>query len=135
MQPLAPPITVTELDMARLERLLEESPRNAALGLEEELARANVVASADLPPTTVSMNSTVEFQVDDPDQTFSLTLVYPKDAAVTENSISILSPVGSALLGLGQGDRISWPKPGGGQIEVTINRIVHQPERAGELHR
>ncbi|MFU8830903.1 MAG: nucleoside diphosphate kinase regulator [Wenzhouxiangella sp.] len=135
MNASAPPISVSELDMKRLERLLEQCPRNAAIGLEEELARANVVPSTDLPPTTVSMNSTVEFFVDDPSQTFSLTLVYPKDAAATENSISILSPVGSALLGLAEGDRISWPRPGGGQIDVTIKKVLYQPERAGELHR
>ncbi|MGB1978697.1 MAG: GreA/GreB family elongation factor, partial [Pseudoalteromonas tetraodonis] len=51
------------------------------------------------------------------------------------NKISILAPVGSALLGLSQGDQIEWPKPGGGLITVTIKEVTYQPERAGELHR
>jgi len=130
-----PPITISELDLKRLERLLENSPGNSAVGLEAELSRANIVAPEELPPTTVSMNSTVEFYVDGPEQTFSLTLVYPKDLDSAGKTISILSPVGSALLGLSEGDRITWPKPGGGQIEVTLGRVLYQPERAGETFR
>ncbi|MGL5992303.1 MAG: GreA/GreB family elongation factor, partial [Aeromonas sobria] len=64
-----------------------------------------------------------------------LTLVYPRDAKGDESNISILAPVGSALLGLKVGDGIAWPGPAGRTIEVEILEVVYQPERAGELHR
>ena len=81
------------------------------------------------------MNSTVKFSVESSKEESELTLVYPKDMDSNSNKISILAPVGSALLGLSQGDEIEWPKPGGGLIKVTIKEVTYQPERAGEFHR
>ena len=83
----------------------------------------------------VTMNSTVRFEVEGSSDSFELTLVYPKDADASGKTISVLSPVGSALLGLSQGDEIEWPKPGGGLIKVRVKEVVYQPERAGQLHR
>jgi regulator of nucleoside diphosphate kinase len=81
------------------------------------------------------MNSTVRFSVESSRDEFELTLVYPKDIDSSGKKISILAPVGSALLGLSQGDEIDWPKPGGGLIKVNIKEVIYQPERAGEYHR
>jgi regulator of nucleoside diphosphate kinase len=81
------------------------------------------------------MNSTVDFIVEATNEEFVLTLVYPKDIDQSGEKISILAPVGSALLGLAQGDKIEWPRPGGGMITVLIKEVTYQPERAGELHR
>jgi regulator of nucleoside diphosphate kinase len=81
------------------------------------------------------MNSTVNFVVESTGEEFTLTLVYPKNIDSIGDKISILAPVGSALLGLSQGDQIEWPKPGGGLVTVTIKEVTYQPERAGELHR
>ena len=64
-----------------------------------------------------------------------MTLVYPKDMDSSGNKISILAPVGSASLGLSQGDQIEWPEPGGGLLRVRIEEIVYQPERSGVHHR
>ena len=133
-----PAIVISSLDAERLESLLDSLPRGAFPGkaeLEAELARAEIVAPRDVPPTVVSMNSTVRFQVESSAETFSLTLVYPKDMDASGGKISILAPVGSALLGLAQGDQIEWPKPGGGTLRVRIDEVVYQPERAGEYHR
>ncbi|TVS14024.1 MAG: nucleoside diphosphate kinase regulator [Gammaproteobacteria bacterium] len=133
-----PAIVISSLDAERLEALLDSLPRGAFPGkaeLEAELARAEIVAPRDVPPTVVSMNSTVRFQVESSAETFSLTLVYPKDMDASGGKISILAPVGSALLGLAQGDQIEWPKPGGGTLRVRIEEVVYQPERAGEYHR
>ncbi len=133
-----PAIVISSLDAERLESLLDSLPRGAFPGkaeLEAELARAEIVAPRDVPPTVVSMNSTVRFQVESSAETFSLTLVYPKDMDASGGKISILAPVGSALLGLAQGDQIEWPKPGGGTLRVRIEEVVYQPERAGEYHR
>jgi regulator of nucleoside diphosphate kinase len=133
-----PSIVISSIDLDRLERLLESLPTNAFPGktaLETELSRAEVVEPSAMPPTVVTMNSTVKFKVDTTAEEFCLTLVYPKDMDAKSGTISILAPVGSALLGLAEGDEIEWPKPGGGTLQVRIEQVVHQPERAGEFHR
>ena len=88
-----------------------------------------------MPPDVVTMNSTVRFKMPSSGNEFCLTLVYPKDVQGDESKISVLAPVGSALLGLKVGDSIAWPGPTGRTIEVEILEVVYQPERAGELHR
>jgi regulator of nucleoside diphosphate kinase len=134
----APEITISSLDAERLENLLASLRGRDIPGKEEleaELARADVVEPEEVPPTVVTMNSTVRFRVLSTDQTFEMTLVYPRDADGSGSRISVLAPVGSALLGLSQGDEIEWPKPGGGVLQVRIEEVTYQPERAGELHR
>jgi regulator of nucleoside diphosphate kinase len=129
---------ISSLDAERLDRLLESLPSNAFPGraeLEAQLMRAEVVEPNEMPPTVVTMNSTVEFRVASSSEVFRLTLVYPKDVDASGGTISILAPVGSALLGLSEGDQIEWPKPGGGTLQVLIEKVIYQPERAGELHR
>lgn len=133
-----PKIIMSSLDVDRLERLIESLPGNAFPGksaLEDELSRAEVLDPEDVPSTVVTMNSRVRFQVASTKEEFALTLMYPKDVDATGETISILAPVGSALLGLAQGDEIEWPKPGGGVLRVCIKEIIYQPERAGEFHR
>jgi regulator of nucleoside diphosphate kinase len=133
-----PKIIISALDAERLERLIDSLPAGAFPGkqaLEEELARAEIVEPKAVPPNVVTMNSTVRFRVVSSDETFTLTLVYPKDAGGGSDRISILAPVGSALLGLSQGDEIEWPKPGGGVLQVCIEEVTYQPERSGEYHR
>ena len=132
-----PKIVISSLDAERLERLLESLPEGAFPGreaLEAELLRADVVDPKQIPPTVVTMNSTVRFRVESAED-FNLTLVYPKDVDASGEKISVLAPVGSALLGLSQGDEIEWPKPGGGMLKVRIEEVTYQPERAGEFHR
>jgi regulator of nucleoside diphosphate kinase len=131
-------IVVTSLDLARLERLLESLPAGAFPGkqaLETELQRAEVVEPEQIPPNVVTMNSTVNFCFTESGEEFRLTLVYPKDAQGEPDRISILAPVGSALLGLAVGDEIQWPRPAGGMTTVRVIDISYQPERSGELHR
>lgn len=133
-----PPIVISSLDADRLDALLEglsEAEFPGKSDLEAELARATIVEPKEVPSTAVSMNSTVRFVVASTGEAFNLTLVYPKNMDSTGSKISILAPVGSALLGLTQGDEIAWPKPGGGQLTVRIEEILYQPERAGDYHR
>jgi regulator of nucleoside diphosphate kinase len=118
--------------------LLDSLPASAFPGkadLQAELDRADVVEPRDVPPSIVTMNSTVRFAIEPSGEEFCLTLVYPKDATGDADRISVLAPVGSALLGLATGDQIEWPAPGGGLIKVRIVEVVYQPERAGELYR
>ncbi|HET7267569.1 MAG TPA: nucleoside diphosphate kinase regulator [Oleiagrimonas sp.] len=133
-----PRIVVSSQDMDRLETLLESLPEGAFPGedaLRAELDRADIVEPGEVPPDVVTMNSTVRFSMVDAKEDFSLTLVYPRDVDGSAGKLSILAPVGSALLGLAVGDAIEWPRPGGGTMQLTIAEVVYQPERAGELHR
>lgn len=133
-----PKIVISSLDAERLERLISSLPSGAFPGreeLEHELDRAEVVEPREVPPDVVTMNSTVRFKVLSTGDDFTLTLVYPRDMDGTSDKISILAPVGSALLGLSQGEEIEWPKPGGGVLRVRIEEVQYQPERAGEYHR
>lgn len=133
-----PKIVISSLDAERLDNLLDSLAGSTVPGKEEleaELARADVVAPEDIPPTVVTMNSTVRFRITYSNEEFQLTLVYPKDVDSSGGTISILAPVGSALLGLSQGDEIEWPKPGGGVLRVRIEDVTFQPERAGDYHR
>lgn len=129
----APHLIISSLDLDRIEPLLGNSPQHQAL--QEELNRAEIRDPADMPPDVVTMNSQVRFKMKNTDAPFCLTLVYPKDVQGDESKISVLTPVGSALLGLKVGDNISWSGPAGRNIEVEILEVVYQPERAGELHR
>lgn len=123
--------------MNRLDKLLEALPEAAFPGkaeLEAELNRADVVEPQDVPPDVVTMNSTVRFALESGED-ICMTLVYPKDMDGSADRISVLAPVGSALLGLSTGEHIEWPKPGGGVMKVRLVEVVYQPERAGEFHR
>lgn len=132
-----PEITISSTDADRLYNLIESLPANSFLGkdeLEAELNRANIVPSAQVPPNVVTMNSTVKFSVKSSEEKFELTLVYPDELDSSEQKISILAPVGSALLGLSKGDKIEWPKPGGGVLTVIIQDVTFQPEREAGLN-
>lgn len=135
---MRPPIVVSSLDMERLEHLLDSLPA-AQSGtrdtLLEELARAELVEPEDMPLDVVTMNSRVRFVTGDAAQEFDMLLAYPKDIDGAPDKLSVLTPVGSALLGLKVGDCIDWPGPGGARFDVTVREIVYQPERAGHLHR
>lgn len=128
---------MTSLDFDRLEAILDALPAESFPGKTElrgELDRAEVVEPQDVPPDVVTMNSKVRFVLESGEE-FCLTLVYPQDIDGSSERISILAPVGSALLGLSAGAQIEWPRPGGGVMKVRLVEVVYQPERAGELRR
>jgi regulator of nucleoside diphosphate kinase len=124
--------------MERLETLLDSLPAAQAgtrEALLEELARADLVEPQDMPSDVVTMNSRVRFVLDNASDEFDMSLAYPKDVNGAADKLSVLTPVGNALLGLKVGDSIDWTRPDGGLFEVTVREIVYQPERAGDLHR
>ena len=130
---MPPPITITRLDLQRLEKLLDslEDYGPGAEALERELGRAEVVGHDAVPPGVVTMNSTVRFAVLPSGVEHRLKLVYPGKATASEDTVSILAPVGSALLGLTEGDEIHWPNPNGGTLHLVVQKVEDQPERAG----
>jgi len=138
MKRKVPRIVLTSRDFTRLEDLLDSLPANSFPGkaaLRAELERAEIVEPEAIPPNVVTMNSTVRFTIAEAGEEFSLTLVYPKDVGGEHERISVLAPVGSALLGLSVGDELEWPRPGGGKSTVRVIDVVYQPERSGEPHR
>ena len=133
-----PQIILSSLDLDRIEALLAAIPASAFPGkadLQAELDRADVLAPEEMPPTVVTMNSTVQFTIVETGKSFCLTLVYPRDMDGSADRVSIFAPVGSALLGMSVGDELAWPGPGGKAMTVRVMEVVYQPEAAGELHR
>ena len=130
-----PPLVLSRLDCARLEALLEGRPASDVEGLAAELARAHVVEPREIPGDVITMNSTARFRDEDSGEEREITLVYPHDAGKRGDMVSILAPVGSALLGLRIGAAIDWPMPGGRSARLRVLSISHQPEAAGEWHR
>jgi regulator of nucleoside diphosphate kinase len=129
-----PEITVTTDDLDRLEGLLGELRGGApeiADGLRAELDRAHIVEPQDVPRDVVTMNSTVRFTEEDSGKEFERTLCYPHEATGGTDKVSILAPLGSALLGLSVGQSIDWPVPGGRTTRIRILDVVSQPGRAG----
>jgi regulator of nucleoside diphosphate kinase len=129
-----PEITVSMADLERLEGLLGELRAGApeiADGLRSELDRARIVEPEDMPQDVVTMNSTVRFADEESGKEFERTLCYPEEATGGTDKVSILAPLGSALLGLSVGQRIDWPVPGGRMARIRILEVVSKPGRAG----
>ncbi|CAM3619209.1 nucleoside diphosphate kinase regulator [Pseudomonas wadenswilerensis] len=133
-----PSIIVTRLDVQRLERLidsLDEKTQDSpgVLALQDELDRAETVGHEEIPAGVVTMNSRVHCREEASGKDYHLTLVYPKDANADEGKISILAPIGSALLGLSVGEKIDWPAPGGKTLKLELLAVEYQPEAAGDF--
>ena len=131
--PGRPTLVLSRLDCDRLDALLEQ-PANAGPqfdALRAELARAEVREPQDMPPDAITMNSIARFRDEATGEERELTLVYPRDADGSPDKVSILAPVGSALLGLRAGQTIDWPLPGGRSTRLQVLGIRYQPEAAG----
>lgn len=130
-----PSIIVSSLDFERLDQLLNSKLYNRLPGveaLENELGRASVVEAADVPPEVVTMNSLVRFIEDKSGAESQLTLVYPHETGPAD-TVSILAPVGGALLGLSVGQSILWQVPGGREINLRVLEVERQPASLEEL--
>lgn len=133
-----PAIILSSLDFRRIEDLLERT-RDLPPGVEEalrsELERAQLVEPSEIPADVVTMNSTARFRDEGDNSERELTLVYPRDADAAAGRVSILAPVGSALLGLRVGQNIDWPGPNGRLLRLRVLEVTAQPEAAGDYHR
>lgn len=132
-----PTITITTRDYERLEKLLDSlSPEQyeKVEALADELGRADVVSPQAVPAGVVTMNSRVRFTVLSTQKSFTYTLVYPQDMDGSADKISVLAPVGSALLGLTVGQEIEWTLAENKTTRVRIDSVEYQPEDAGDYH-
>ncbi len=106
---------------------------NRHLGdLREELNRAIVVDSKDIPSDVITMNTRVVFRDLTTGNRMTCTLVYPGGGDFDDGYVSILAPVGTALLGYRAGDTIEWEVPRG-KTRIKVEEILYQPEAAARL--
>ena len=129
-------LIVTDTDRFRLERLIHAArarggQRSEYLdALRGELGRARTVKPTDVPPNVITMNSTVRLRDLDTGERETYTLVYPDDADASAGRISVLAPVGTAVIGHRAGDTIEWRVPAGLR-RLKVEAVLDQPERAG----
>jgi regulator of nucleoside diphosphate kinase len=134
------PIIVTQTDLARLKASIDRIGQNERrdqhhlVALEGELARAKPIASEAVPGNLVTMNSKVRLKDLDSQKEFVYTLVYPNDADPANGRVSVLAPVGTALLGNRVGSDIEWAVPAG-MRRLRVEEILFQPEAAGQFNR
>ncbi|NOH02372.1 MAG: nucleoside diphosphate kinase regulator [Chloroflexi bacterium] len=131
-------IFITEFDLKRLRELIADSMsteyRNSAYlkQLDEELKRGTVVAPAEVPPDVITMNSRALLLDVESNEEMEYTLVFPQDANPAEGKISVLAPIGTAMLGYRENDIFSWQVPDGLR-RIKVVKIRFQPEAAGNF--
>lgn len=131
-------VCMTAVDLSRLRDVLKARmsvgrDRDHLDSLEQELDRADVVEPTAIPPNVVTMNSQVRIEDVETGLENVYTLVFPSDASISERKISILAPIGTALLGSRVGSTVNWPVPAGRRT-VRIKEVLYQPEAAGDYH-
>ncbi len=132
-------IYVTEPDLRRLcdvvatELALDGGSNRHLAELVAELQRAEIVPSDEVPDDVVTMNSTVVLRDLDTDEVETYTLVYPNHADIARNRLSVLAPVGTAILGYHVGDVVQWRVPAGVR-RLRVDEVLFQPERAGAFN-
>jgi regulator of nucleoside diphosphate kinase len=126
-------IVMTEEDHGRLSQLIEGARlrrfRDLAHveQLDEELERARVVSADEIPPDVVTMNSQVALRDLDTGEEIVMTLVFPREANMEQRKVSVLAPLGTAVLGYRAGDVIEWEMPAG-KRRLKVERVLYQPE-------
>ncbi|MDL1909112.1 nucleoside diphosphate kinase regulator [Chloroflexi bacterium CFX6] len=130
-------IHITELDRQRLIDLIMDAQSGEYRGsvylekLRGELSRARIVPPQEIPGDVITMNSKVALRDMDSGEEETYTLVYPENANMAEGKVSILAPIGTAMLGYRVGDMFEWEVPAG-KRRLKVERILYQPESAGD---
>ena len=129
-------IIITAIDHERLEELLASEfakaidPSDHLRDLRTELDRARIVRPEDVPRNVVTMNSTVILRDLVTNEKETYTLVFPDSADIANNRLSVLAPIGTAILGDRLGDVLRWRVPEGWR-RLKVERVLYQPEREG----
>lgn len=134
------PIHITSQDKDRLEDVLAEvavaDPRKHGdlNALRDELERAVIVDPKAVPNDVITMNSRADLLDLESGENVTFTLVFPADANVEEDKISVLAPIGAGMLGYRVGDEFAWNVPAGVR-RMRVTRVDYQPEAAGDFDR
>lgn len=133
-------IYITKPDHERLTKLIEiareregDANRKYLDRLEEELERAEVVQQKDIPADVITMRSTVRLKDLDTSEEMTYQLMFPTEANFDEGKISVLAPIGTAMIGYRRGDVIEWEVPSGVR-RLRVEEVLYQPESKGEYH-
>ena len=130
-------IYITENDTKRLRELImvarefDNEYKKYLKELEDELDKGEVVNSQDIPNDVITMNSKVRLRDINTQKEIIYWLVFPDDSNADQGKISILAPIGTALLGYKVGDIIEWKVPAG-VTKLKVEEILYQPEAAGD---
>ena len=128
-----PPIHMIDTEAEKLSDLAlaveDRLPEVSAL-LLSEIGRAVLHSAARIGPDVVTMHSTVTFSDESRSREYSCELVYPKDADINADRLSILTPVGAGLIGLREGQSISWPDRDGRKRNLSILKVQQQAKAA-----
>jgi regulator of nucleoside diphosphate kinase len=126
---------ITQADKLRLKKLIsdklyDEATTGRSLSmLEREIRKAQEVDAKQLGPDVVTMHSKTLLSLDG--EEVEVSLVYPQESNWLEQRLSVLSPIGTAILGYSEGDKIEWETPSG-KTTIEIEKILYQPEAAGD---
>jgi regulator of nucleoside diphosphate kinase len=128
-------IYITQQDMNRLRSLIDsmKSSREDLNALSAELEQAKVVSPAEVPADVITMNSKAQVRDLDDNELMTYTLVFPGKANVDEGLLSVLAPIGTAMLGHRVGDEFEWHVPAGA-IRLRVEKVLYQPEAAGHYN-
>jgi regulator of nucleoside diphosphate kinase len=129
--------TLTDFDFRRLDALFERfrahlKPPPTLSILERELRHAAIVKPTEVPASVVTMNSKVEVFFPDTDERRALTLAFPSLAEIDVGRVSVLAPLGTALIGCREGEEVSWQTRTGPRW-LQVERVIYQPEAAGRF--
>jgi regulator of nucleoside diphosphate kinase len=130
-------IYITEPDYERLSGLIEITRERNGVdqeylnNLEVELDRAEIVDPKHISPDVITMRSKVRLKDLVSGEANTYSLVFPTEANFSEGRISILAPIGTAILGYKLGDVIEWPVPSGLR-RLKVDQVLYQPEAAGD---
>jgi regulator of nucleoside diphosphate kinase len=121
--------------MKRLRSLIDstKSSRDDIKTLSAELEQAKVVAPEEIPADVITMNSKAQVRDLDDNELMTYTLVFPGKADVDEGLISVLAPIGTAMLGHRVGDEFEWHVPAGA-IRLRVEKVLYQPEASGHYN-
>jgi len=128
-------IYITEADMKRLRPLLEgvKNSRDDLRSLQAELEQARVLAPTEIPPDVITMNSKARLRDLDTNEEMIFTLVFPGNANIEQDKISVVAPIGTAMLGHRVGDEFEWEVPAGA-VRLRVEAVLYQPEASGHFH-
>lgn len=130
-------IYITKSDAEKIQSLIIDAQHGEYRGskylqmLSVELHRANLIDEKLIPPDVITMNSQVVLEDLESGEQMLYKLVFPEEADPIQGKISVLAPIGTAMLGYREGDVFEWETPDGNR-KLQVKSVVYQPESSGE---